>query len=289
VAELARFLREIGCAEVTVIEGPNIYDRFYAHRSVREVARYFGIDDPAFRVVDASEEQVPHHYLRGMGQYTVARSWKEADFRISFPKMRSHPIELALLSVGNVEWIGARCDQFLFAERQAHRETAVMALISDFPPHFALLDAYDEVPDGLLGVMGCPRPRAPLRFYAGADALAVDMVAARHLGVKDPHDSSLLRAAGHWFGESSPSIEVVGTDRPIAPWRGPYHSELSTLLSIMAYPVYVFGSLRGALFVPEMDEEAFPSLAPEGFWLGLGRRGLRAMLGLRHPSVSRPS
>ena len=110
------------------------------------------------------------------------------------------------------------------------------------------------------------------------------MVAARHLGMRDPHESSILRAACHWFGDPSPATRCVGVDEAVAGWRGPYHNEISALLSLLALPVYVFGSGRGALFVPEMDEEAFPPLGDEGFWLGLGRGALRALLGLRHPS-----
>ena len=45
-----------------------------------------------------------------------------------------------------------------------------MMLLDDFPPHFALLDAYDSAADGLMGVMGCPRPKVPRRLYAAADA-----------------------------------------------------------------------------------------------------------------------
>ncbi len=280
--ELGAFLAERGCADVAVIEGRNIYDRFYANRSVGNVARYLGIQSPHFRIVDASEEQVEHSYFRGMGQYTVARTWKDADFRISFSKMRSHPIEIALLTVGNLEWIGARCDEFIFVERQAHRETAVMMLIDEFQPHFALLDAYENAPDGLIGVMGCPRPKHPLRIYAGADALAVDQVAARHMGIKDPRDSSVLRAACHWFGDFSREVNVVGIDEPVTGWRGPYYSELSTLLSLFAFPVYVLGSGRGALFVPEMDEEAFPPLQREKASLRISRWSIRVLLGLRH-------
>jgi hypothetical protein len=281
--ELALYLRELGCRAVAVVEGRNIYDRFYRNRTVREVADYFGLTSPHYRLADASEEQVPHAYGRGMAQYTVGRTWKDADFRISFGKMRSHPVELAYLTVGNVEWIGARCDEFLFAERQAQRETAIMMLLDEFPPHFALLDAYDLAADGLLGVMGCARPKSPRRLYAGADALAVDTVAARHMGVKDPDQSRILRAARHWFGSPTGSIEVSGPDEPVPGWRSPYHNDLSTLLSFLAYPVYVFGSGRGALFVPEMDEEAFPPLRRAGVLLRLLRRGVQAFLGLRHP------
>jgi hypothetical protein len=72
-------------------------------------------------------------------------------------------------------------------------------------------------------------------------------------------------------------------DEPLIDWRGPYHDDVSALLSILALPVYVWGSGRGALFVPEMDEEAFPPSRPEGRLLRLGRRALRRLLGLRHP------
>jgi uncharacterized protein (DUF362 family) len=280
--DLADYLHALGCSDVAVVEAPNIYDHFYAGRSVAEVAHYFGFESPSYRLVDLSAEQVEHAYRRGLAQGTVGRTWKEADFRISFGKMRSHPVEMAYLSVGNVEWIGARCDEYLFPERQAQRETAIMMLLDAFPPDFALLDAYDSAADGLIGVMGCPHPKAPCRLYAAADSLALDVVAARHMGVRDPRQSSILRAACHWFGDPVAQIEVIGTDEPLANWRGPYHNDVSAFLSILALPVYVWGSGRGTLFVPEMDEQAFPPLKPAGRLLRIGRAAMQRLLGLRH-------
>ena len=113
LVELGRFLRECGCSDVAVVEGRNLYDQFYDNRSVLSVAQYFDISSPHFRVVDLSDEQVPHAYFRGMAQYTVGKTWRDADFRISFAKMRSHPVELVHLTIANLEGIGARCDQFL--------------------------------------------------------------------------------------------------------------------------------------------------------------------------------
>jgi hypothetical protein len=132
--------------------------------------------------------------------------------------------------------------------------------------------------------MGCPRPPSPRRLYASGDALSLDRVAARHLGVRDARESSILRAAFHWFGEPDSQPVVVGCDAPVPGWRGPYHSELSTLLSFMAYPVYVLGSGRGALFVPEMDERAFPPLEREGLLLRTSRALVRRIIGLHLPS-----
>jgi uncharacterized protein (DUF362 family) len=281
--QLARFLVENGCGTVNALESPNIYDEFYANRGVDAVAEYFGFASPWYRLVDTSKDQTEHRFSRGMAQYTVSRTWKDADFRISLGKMRSHPVEIAYLTVGNVEWLGARCDQFLFCERQAQRETAVMMLLDACPPHFAILEAWSEVADGLVGVMGCPKPKAPLRFYAAIDGLALDIVAARHMGMRDPRESSMLRAAHHWFGAGDLSPTVAGPDEAIAEWKSPYHNEFSAFLSLVSYPVYVLGSGRGALFVPEMDEEVFPPKDSPSLPLRAARSAVRAMIGLRHP------
>jgi uncharacterized protein (DUF362 family) len=286
--ELAGFLRERGFGNAVIVESANIYDQFFEHRTVAEVAEYFGMRECGLPVVDASNDQVAHAYFRGMAQNTISRSWKEADFRISFGKMRSHPIEMAYLTIGNLEWMGGRCDEFLFVERQAHRETALMMLLDGFPPDFVLLDAYDEASDGLVGVMGCPRPPAPRRVYAGEDALAVDLVAARHMGVLEPEQTNILRAACHWFGDPRERIKVVGANENLRGWRGPYETEFSTMLSFVAYPVYVFGSGRGSLFVPEMDEQAFPPLQRVTFSQRVLRAALRRLLGLHFPRTKTP-
>jgi uncharacterized protein (DUF362 family) len=285
--ELADFLRERGCGNAVIVESANIYDQFFEHRSVGEVAAYFGMGECGLPVIDASNDQVAHAYFRGMAQNTISRSWKEADFRISFGKMRSHPIEMAYLTIGNLEWMGGRCDEFLFVERQAHRETALMMLLDGFPPDFALLDAYDQASEGLVGVMGCPRPPSPRRVYAGEDALSVDLTAARHMGVREPEQTNILRAACHWFGDPRERIEVLGTNEKLRGWRGPYETEFSTILSFVAYPVYVFGSGRGSLFVPEMDEQAFPPLQRVSFFQRVLRAALRRLLGLHFPRTNK--
>src|SRR5262249_52354439 len=155
---------------------------------------------------------------------------------------RSHPLDHVHLTVANMEAMGSRCDEFLFTERQAHRDAAIMTLISDFPPHFALLDAYERAPDGILGVLGCPHPQKPYRLYAGADAIAVDCVAARHMGLTDRTQSAVLRMAFHWFGDPEARIRVHGPDAPLSGWRGPHHNEWSTFLSFLANPVFIIAS-----------------------------------------------
>ena len=283
VDELARTLHEEGCGDVSVLEAPTVYDHFFGHRSVEEVARYFGIESPDYRVVDTSSEQVPFEYARGMAQSTISRTWRDADVRIVFSKLRTNPSELAHLSLSSLEGLGERQDQILFPDRQVHYRAAMMMVVDAFEPDFALVDACEQAADGPFGVMGCRTPAAPLRIYAGRDALAVDSVVLRDTGLPDPFLSPMLRSALHWFGAPAEPEAVHGDVGPIPGFRNPYHNGVSTMLSMAAYPVYVYGSDGGALFVPEMDEDAFPPLEEPSLPVRTVRRAAQLAFGLRPP------
>jgi hypothetical protein len=284
VDELATLLRDLGCEDVAVLEAPTVYDHFYDHRSVEEVARYFGLESPSYRIVDTSAEQVPFEYARGMAQSTISRTWRWADVRIVFSKLRTNPSELAHLSLSSLEGLGERQDRILFPDRQVHYRAAMMMVVDAFEPDFALVDAYEQAADGPFGVMGCRRPASPLRMYAGRDALAVDSVVLRDTGLPDPFLSPMLRSALHWFGAPAEPEAVHGDVGPIPGFRNPYHNGVSTMLSMAAYPVYVYGSGGGNLFVPEMDETAFPPLRHAPAPVRLVRRAAQLAFGLRPPA-----
>ena len=280
VDELARFLKGCGVSDIVVGEGRNIYDQYCEHRDVRRVAEYFGYDSTHYQVVDLSADQVPHRYPRGMAQDTLSRSWRDAEFRIVFAKMRSHPVDFTHLTIGGIQGVGERLEQFLFLERSAHRDTALLMPLTEFPPDFALIDGYASAADGLVGIIACPRFPKPHRLYAGADALAVDMVATRHMGLANPRASVVLDAACHWFGDPTDAIEVVGMDEPLSPWRSPYANGWTSFLSLLANPVYQFASARGETFLPPMDVEAFPPKNATSSIVRVERALLRKLLGM---------
>lgn len=279
LAELVAVLGEIGCRNVTVVEACNLYEEWFSNRSVENVAGYFALGSPAWKLVDLSGEQVPHHFGRGIGQYSIGETWRDADLRISFAKLRAHPSEGAFGAYANLESIGGRCDRYFFTERQAHHNTAVAMVQAEFPCHFALLDAWENLPDGIMGVIGCPRPKALHRFYAGEDVLSVDLTMLRHIGIR-PDSSSIVKAGCHWFDDPTDRIRVVGCDEPIADWRGPFENDFTALLSFMSYPVYEYWSGRGSFFVPEMDPVAFPPAKRVGVSTRVIRRVLQRFLGV---------
>jgi uncharacterized protein (DUF362 family) len=280
VEELARFLTERGCRGVGVAETCNRYDQFFDRRGVREVAEYHGLRSPHYQLLDLSADRVSQRYDRGYGQYEISRAWKEADFRVTFGKLASHPVELVHLSLKNLQGVGGRADRYFFRERQANYATAVVMLCDEFPPHFALVEGYDHAPDGMMGFIGCPRPPALRRVYAGADSLAVDLTVMRHLNLP-LRLSHALQTAAHWFGDPTPRTKVVGVDEAIRGWRSPRKDDVSTLLSLLSFPVFECCSGRGSLFVPEMDERAFPPRQAPGWTCGASRNFSRWLCGIR--------
>lgn len=277
---LAQWFHDKGFGKIKVLESDNIYDNFFANRDALSVGKYFGFDSELYELVNISEELEEHVYTRGMGAYSISRSWKNADFRLSLGKLRSHPTELATLSIANLEWMGNRLEDFIFLDRQADRRTANMMLLDEFPPHYAILEGYANCPDGLVGIMGCKHPKHPNRFYLGRDAFSVDRVAATHMGLGENPNSSIMRAANHWFGGWADNIEIIGTDEPISEWRSPTHNRLWSLLSLMSFPMYMLFSNRGSLFVAKMDEEAFPPLGKPGWRTRALRHFNRMVIGL---------
>lgn len=262
-------------ARAVVIDARNIYDRFHRGRSVPEVASWLGIGDLA--IVDAQDDQVPHDFVRGLGPATVCKTWRDADLRVVLGKVRSHPTSVAMLGIEASEGLGPRHDEFVFGDRRAERETAMLMVLDAFPADFAVVDCWTDVPDGLLGMFGNPRPLSPLRIYAGTDVVAVDAVIARHLGA-DPADPAMtLSSAFDWLGDPRVRTSILGPDTPIAGWRLPDHDARTAALAALAMPVFTWASLRGALFLPDFDP-AFPPIDPPSAALVAARRAVRALV-----------
>lgn len=289
IRKLAAWFSERG-AEVEVIDARNVYDEHRAHRTVAEVAAYLNLVGD-FTVVDSQRDQAPHGYLRGIGPDTIARAWRDADVRVVLGKLRTHPTSVLTLSLDAAEGLCARHDEGVWFDRHAERETAVCMALDAFPPHLALLDAWHHVPDGLLGMLGTDEPLTPHRLYASQDAVALDVVAARHVGV-DPtaNEGMLLSHAFDWYGDPRSTLNVDGPDAPIAAFRLPDHGLRTAVLTRLALPVYTHASGRGALFLPDFDAVAFPPLhANEGRVVHAARAVIRRITSDGRPADLLPT
>ena len=132
--ELAILLRERGASDVAYLEAPNHFESMFQHRSVVEVARYAGFTSPHYRVVDTSDDQVPQPFVRGLGQDSVCRTWRDADLRIVFAKMRTNPSWLVHLTTQNLESLGRPLEEMLFHDRSADLTSGLMMMLDALPP-----------------------------------------------------------------------------------------------------------------------------------------------------------
>jgi uncharacterized protein (DUF362 family) len=284
VDAVARYLVRHGVHDVAVLEAPTVYGNAYRNRSVTAVASYFGFTSSSYRVVDISQDLRPIVYERGFVQQAISAEWLDADLRIVMPKLRTDPTEFAHLSLSTLEGSTGPIDDTFYAGRQIDFRSATMMLLDAAPPDFAIIDAWSPVADGPFGVMGCHRPADVRYIYAGADALSVDEVVLGDLGVGDPRLAPIVRQVYHWFGLSPADVPVDG-DRPQLgqELRGAHASRLLRWLGAVSYPVYVYLSDHGELFVPAFDAAAFPPLRPIPPVVGLVQKAAQRAFGIRAP------
>lgn len=268
-------------AQVVVLDGPNLYSDIFDNRSVHQVAEHFSID-PGCPIVDATADVVEMGPEPMLGPSHLSRVWVEADVRISLVRLRSHPREHVHGCTANLESLIPGASQNVFWQRRFDHSVAALATAIVAPPHLSILDAWQNCPDGLFGLMAGRHNVDPKRLYVSTDALSCDLIALRHTGSARVVHSPTLRRAIEWFGDPRPHINVVGNDTQIDGWRYPYSNIFTGFLADLSYPVFAYLSGSGALFAPEMDD-AFTEARPLPPPLRAIRRIARVLLGLRPP------
>ena len=288
VDALARYLRRHGVRDVAVLEAPTVYDTLFANRSVASVASYFGFDSPSYRIVDISQDLRARTFDRGFVQKAISATWLDSDLRIVMPKLRTDPTEFAHLSLSTLEGSTGAIDDTFYAGRRVDFRSATMMLLDVAAPDFAIVDAWAPVADGPFGVMGCHRPAKIRHIYAGSDALAVDEVVLADLGIADARRAPIVAQAYHWFGLEPAPLTVDGARPPLGDQlRGAHASALLRGLGAVSYPIYMYLSNRGELFVPAMDTAAFPPTTRSGAATRWVRWLSQRAFGLRAPAQSR--
>jgi uncharacterized protein (DUF362 family) len=279
IEHLAARLLARGFGDVVVCDAQNVYARFYANRDIASVGRYVGLRPAGYRLVDLAAEPEPFTFARAMGVYAVGRAWRDADARVSFAKLKTHPSAVAQLCLRNTGTVIPQTGEHFFSDRLTDFTHLVTAVLHDLPPHFGVIDGYAYAADGLLGVLADPTPKHPGLVVAGEDVLAVDHTALRLMGERDPWRAPDLRAALGCFGDPTERTDVRGDTTPIADWDAADAGVLSAPLAALAEPVYASWSGRGAVFVPDVDPVAFPPIG-ETAALRATRRLVRAVLGI---------
>ncbi len=208
-----------GFTRVTLVEAQSTYGNYYRNREVVKVAEHVGYArNRNYGIVDLTEEMVPHDYGGRLGKHVIGPTWRDADFRISFAKNKTHIFCNYTLTLKNV--YGTLPMQNKLKEYHTKREYdwPTIETLKHFPVHYGLVDAFTSA-DGQFGVITDPKPNPTRTIIGGENLLAVDWVGAKKMGL-DPDDPSVgrfLPLAVQAFGK--PEIRWVGDTSTYENWH----------------------------------------------------------------------
>ncbi|MEW6350806.1 MAG: DUF362 domain-containing protein [Thermodesulfobacteriota bacterium] len=213
-----------GYRTITIVESQSTLGNHYANRDVKNVAREIGLLNPLgrYRVADLTKEIMEHDYKGRLGRHYVGKSWRDAQFRISFAKNKTHVFCGYTLTLKNIYGTLPMQDKLKHYHTEREYDWPTIESMKEdggFPVHFGLIDAFSSA-DGQFGVMVCPHPKHTKSIIGGENLIAVDWVGCKLMGM-DPEDFKTGRyyyLAVKMFGKPEISSWVGNRQTPFAPW-----------------------------------------------------------------------
>ena len=251
VEHLITKIADKGYTNIVLAESQNVFGNWFKNRDVENVAFHAGYSPTNYRIVDLTMDVVAHVYPGTLGTYLVGKTWKDADFRISFAKNKTHFSCYYTLTIKNI--YETTPEQNKFREYHADREvnSVTIEMIKEFPVHFGIIDGIWSA-DGLLGIKADFSPNHSKTIIAGSNIIAVAIVGGEKMGI-NAVKNSFVKLAIDTFGMAD--IKVIGDTSRYKDWKnvGPlvdrfldYGEELYSFSNLMCFISSV------------MDEEAFP-------------------------------
>ncbi len=215
VEHLIKRIRGKGFTNIAVVEAQSTYGNYFKNREVKTVARYAGYSENGYRIADLTEEMVPYDYKGRLGKHFAGKTWKEADFRISFAKNKTHTFCYYTLTLKNI--YGTLPMQNKLKEYHTKREHdwPTIESMKHFPVHYGLIDAFLSA-DGQFGIIKDNEPNPTKTIIGGANLIAVDWVGAKKMDI-DPMLGRYIPLAIEAFG--MPKIKWIGDKSCYDPWE----------------------------------------------------------------------
>ncbi len=203
-----------GFSNIAVVESQNVFGNWFKNRDVQTVSTFFGYSGKNYRIVDLTEEMEPYDYGGRLGKHWAGPTWRDADFRISFAKNKTHISSYTTLTLKNV--YGCMPLQNKFKEYHKIREFdwPTIEALKHFPCHFGFIDAFWSA-DGLMGFKADYSPRHTKTIIGGENIIAVEWVGATKMGI-DPHLSRIFALATTAFG--LPEVDWQGDKTTYDDW-----------------------------------------------------------------------
>ena len=219
VEALINKIAERGFPNITIVEAQSTLGNYYKNREVVKVAEYIGYSTKKnYRIVDLTEGMVPYDYGGRLGKHFVGPTWRDADFRISFAKNKTHIFCHYTLTLKNIYGILPMQNKLKEYHTKREYDWPTIETLKNFPVHFGLIDAIYSA-DGQFGVIVDAKPNHTKTIIGGENLIAVDWVGAKKMGLDpdDPKVGRFLPLAVEAFGK--PEINWVGDRSVYKPWQ----------------------------------------------------------------------
>jgi len=247
VEHLVSRIWENGYRTIAIAEARSTFGTFFTNREVSTVAQYIGLDGVCpsggkYRIIDLSLGTEEYEFSGSLGKHPVNTEWKNADFRISFAKNKTHAYAFYTLTIKNI--YGALSKEDKFKEYHTERDifSTTIEFLKHFPVHFGFIDAHISA-DGPFGVFADKDPNYTETIMGGDDLVAVDWIGSAKMGL-DPMVSDYMKLAVEEFGK--PEIHMVG-DRTLHPDWVNVH-DIVTKLAFGLDREYYFGNFFYSVF-----------------------------------------
>lgn len=215
VEYLVKGLLNRGFMDINIVESQNVLGQWYFNRDVATVAGYCGYSGNGYRIVDLTLDAVPYNFGGKLGDHFVGSTWKEADYRISFAKNKTHPANKYTLAVKNIFGVTTCANKYYEYHKLIGWEAATIEMLNAFPVHFGFIDAFISA-DGAFGFRGEKNFKDTKTILAAKDIISLDWAGARKMGL-DPLESILMQQITDLRGK--PEYELVGPDEQYADWN----------------------------------------------------------------------
>ena len=216
VEQLIDILRDEGFRDIAIVESHNVYDYAYQGRSVAAVADMVGYTRLGYRIEDLSEQKILHDYGGVLGEHPVGRAWRDADYRISFAKNKTHWQCFYTACLKNVYGCLPEWDKMRHYHGKGREfSQCCIQIVDNFPVDFGFLDAWTSG-DGFSGHVRDARPNQTRTIFAGENIFALDWVAGEKMGL-DPMTNYVIQEAVAKWGE--PKIIRHGDMTPWPNWK----------------------------------------------------------------------
>ncbi len=256
-------LFESGYTNLTIVESQNTYGNYFKNRDVVSVARYvnYRVDeqgnalDGKYKIVDLTEEAEPYDYQGSFGKHMAAPTWKNADFRISFAKNKTHSFCYFTLTIKNIYGTLPAQNKYLEYHKKREFDWPTIESLKHFPVHFGLIDAWISG-DGQMGVIADTKPEKTRTLIGGEKLVAVDHYGAKLMGLNDPCVSGFHKLAVQAFGNPERGFKLIQNITEYKNWEN-VNCLLPELLDVAEEAPWAFGHFFMSVFI-YADSGAFP-------------------------------